>query len=274
MALLLLVLLILIVLGGIIAIAVPSLVSNASDFIGTMTDQLSALQSRLHSIPLMRGVNISDLKSRVAGALASIVPALGSAIADIVTAILLIAYLILDGAALLSRFLRVFPAEKRARLEATLDRAGGRMRHWIAGQGMLMAILGISAAVTFGIMGLPYFYLLAIFAALANIVPLLGPLATVVLAGAVALTQSPWDALGVVIFYFVYQQVENAFLTPKIMKSQVQLSSAVVIIALLIGGELAGIAGALVAVPSAVLVVELAGEYLAYGPRPREVAPS
>jgi len=83
-----------------------------------------------------------------------------------------------------------------------------------------------------------------------------------VLAALAAATDSGWKVLGVLIFYFIYQQVENAFLTPKIMKSQVQLSSAVVVIALLIGSELAGIAGALVAVPSAVLVVELAGEYL------------
>ena len=91
---------------------------------------------------------------------------------------------------------------------------------------------------------------------------MLGPLATVVLAAVIAATESGWQVLGVLIFYPVYQQVENAFLTPKIMKSQVELSSAVVVIALLIGGELAGIGGALVAVPSAVLVVELASEYL------------
>ncbi len=91
---------------------------------------------------------------------------------------------------------------------------------------------------------------------------MLGPLATVALAAVVAATQSGWQVLGVVIYYAVYQQVENAFLTPRIMKAQVELSSAVVIIALLIGGELAGIGGALVAVPTAVLVVELASEYL------------
>jgi predicted PurR-regulated permease PerM len=90
------------------------------------------------------------------------------------------------------------------------------------------------------------------------------------LASAVAVTQSGWDVLGVIVFYLVYQQVENAFLTPNIMKSQVQLSSPVVIVALLLGGELAGIAGALVAVPSAVLIAELANEYLVYEPMPAE----
>jgi predicted PurR-regulated permease PerM len=136
------------------------------------------------------------------------------------------------------------------------------MRGWLAGQMMLMLILGVASGITFGLMRLPYFLVLAVFAAIANIIPLLGPIATVVLAALAAATDSGWKVLGVLMFYFIYQQVENAFLTPKIMKSQVQLSSAVVLIALLIGSELAGIAGAPVAVPSAVLVVELAGEYL------------
>jgi predicted PurR-regulated permease PerM len=136
------------------------------------------------------------------------------------------------------------------------------MRGWLAGQFLLMLILGVSSGVTFGLLGIPYFYLLAVFAAVANIIPLLGPLVTVILAAGVAATDALWKVLGVVIFYFVYQQVENAFLTPRIMKAQVELSSAVVVIALLIGSALAGIPGALVAVPTAVLVSEIAGEYL------------
>jgi predicted PurR-regulated permease PerM len=263
-ALLLIILALCIVLGALIAVAVPSIVSNVAEFAGAMTGPVAALQERLHSIPLLRNVNLSDLQSRATAAIGKVLPALGGAAAAIVTGLLLIAYFILDGAGLIRRMIRALPPDRSERLESTLNKAARRMRHWLAGQGMLMGILGTAATVTFGVMGLPYFYLLGVFAGLANIVPLLGPLVTVVVAGLVALTQSPWDVLGVVIFYLAYQQVENAFLTPKIMKSQVQLPSAVVIIALLIGGELAGIAGALVAVPSAVLAAELANEYLAH----------
>jgi predicted PurR-regulated permease PerM len=269
-ALLLLVALLFVFLGGIVALAIPSIVSNVTDFAGTMSQQMTNLQQRLHSFPLLRNVSLADVQSRVTAVLGKVVPAVSAATADIVTGLLLTAYLILDGAALLQRLWRVLPPERRPRLEAALNRAGQRMRRWLAGQAMLMAILGGSAALTFGLMGLPYFYLLALFAGVANIVPLLGPLVTVVLASAVAATQSGWDVLGVLIFYLVYQQVENAFLTPRIMKSQVQLPSSVVILALLIGSELAGIAGALVAVPSAVLVAELANEYLVYRRPPPE----
>jgi predicted PurR-regulated permease PerM len=136
------------------------------------------------------------------------------------------------------------------------------MRGWLAGQMLLMAILGSASLITFGLMGIPYFYLLGVFAGIANIIPLIGPFVTVLLASLIAATQSLWKVLGVLIFYAVYQQVEEAFLTPRIMKAQVELSPPVIVIALLLGSEIAGIAGALVAVPSAVLFVELAGEYL------------
>jgi predicted PurR-regulated permease PerM len=263
-ALLLLVLLLCIFIGGIIAIALPSIIANVADFADTMTKQSGALQKRLESIPLLKHVRFSNIQSQIPATVGRALPAVGGATASILTGLLLTAYFILDGGALLKRTLQVFPPERRARLESTLDRAAQRMRRWLVGQAMLMAILAGAAALTFGLMGLPYFYLLAIFAGVANIVPLLGPIVTVVVASVVAATQSWWDVLGVIVFYLVYQQVENAFLTPNIMKSQVQLSSAVVIIALLIGSELAGIAGALVAVPSAVLVAELADEYLLY----------
>jgi predicted PurR-regulated permease PerM len=271
-ALLLLVVLLVLFLGGIIAIAVPSILANMAGFVDSLVKQFRSLQSRFESIPVLRSLDLSNLQSHISAALAQVLPAVSGALAATLTSVLLTAYFILDGGALLKRALRTVPPQSRTRLEITLNRAAARMRHWLVGQAILMAILGVSSTITFGLMGLPYFYLLGLFAGLANIVPLLGPLVTVVVASAVAATQSGWDVLGVVVFYLAYQQVENAFLTPKIMKSQVQLPSAVVIVALLVGSELAGAAGALVAVPSAVIVAELANEYLSYGAPPE--APS
>jgi predicted PurR-regulated permease PerM len=156
----------------------------------------------------------------------------------------------------------LFSPAVASRLDPTLRRAGVRMRGWISGQLMLMLILGSASAVVFGILGIRYFYLLAVIAGVANIIPLLGPILTVVLAGLAAAMDSWGKVLGVFIFYAIYQQAENAFLTPRIMKSQVPLSSTAVIVALLLGGEVAGVAGALVAVPSAVLVSVLLDEYV------------
>jgi predicted PurR-regulated permease PerM len=67
--------------------------------------------------------------------------------------------------------------------------------------------------------------------------------------------------LGVLIFYFTYLQIENTWLTPKIMRTQVDLAGLTILIALLIGSSLAGIIGAMVAVPTAVLIAVVLKEY-------------
>ena len=261
-ALLLLIAAVLVVLGLFLAFALPPIVKDIRDFAQDAPSRIAQLRSKLKSVPILSRLDFGSLPSGAVSATPGIAAGVGGAVMNVLTVALLIAYFILDGARLISALLSVFPQPSRDRLERVLTRAGKRMRGWLAGQMMLMLILGVASGITFGLMRLPYFLVLAVFAAIANIIPLLGPIATVVLAALAAATDSGWKVLGVLMFYFIYQQVENAFLTPKIMKSQVQLSSAVVVIALLIGSELAGIAGALVAVPSAVLVVELAGEYL------------
>ena len=76
--------------------------------------------------------------------------------------------------------------------------------------------------------------------------------------------------LGVAVFYAVYQQVENAYLTPRIMTQRVGLPGLAILVSLLLGTSLAGIIGAMVSVPTAVLVTELVDEYLVK----REPAPA
>jgi predicted PurR-regulated permease PerM len=70
--------------------------------------------------------------------------------------------------------------------------------------------------------------------------------------------------IGVLIFYAVYQQLENAYLMPHIMESSVQLSPIAVILALAIGREVAGVVGAMVAVPTAAIIATVVDEYLVY----------
>jgi predicted PurR-regulated permease PerM len=251
-----------IALAVLLAFAIPPLINDAGDFARRAPELIDRLRERARSVPMLRNIPVHQLPGGLAARAGAIATGVGGVLADTLTVLLLIAYLVLDGPRLLRTLLRTVPLSARDRLSRTLERAAQRMRGWLAGQLLLMLILGVSSGVTFGVMRIPYFYLLAVFAGVANIIPLLGPLVTVVLAGAVAATESGRKALGVLVFYLVYQQVENAFLTPRIMKSKAQMSSAVVLLALLTGSELAGIAGALVAVPSAVLVTEIAGEYL------------
>jgi predicted PurR-regulated permease PerM len=136
------------------------------------------------------------------------------------------------------------------------------MRNWLIGQTLLMLCLGISSLVVYWALGLKYYYLLAMFAGVANILPIAGPISAVVLASIVAVLDSPQKLVGVIIFFAIYFQIESVFLSPRIMKHTLNLSPLTVIIALSLGGALAGVVGALVSVPTAALVLVLADEYL------------
>jgi predicted PurR-regulated permease PerM len=130
-------------------------------------------------------------------------------------------------------FWRNAPGNRRPQLKFTLLRAERRLA-------ILMLILGISGAVVFGLLRIKYFYALSVFAGLANIVPIIGPVMSVILAGI----------------------VENAFLAPRIMKSTLNLPPLAVVIALSWGGALAGVLGALIGVPTPALVAVVLDEYV------------
>jgi predicted PurR-regulated permease PerM len=125
---------------------------------------------------------------------------------------------------------------------------------WLGGQLLLAGIIGGSAALGLFLMGVPYFYVLALIAGIGEMIPIVGPLLSAIPAVAVAFTVSPALALGVALFFVVQQQFENHILVPKVMERQVGVSAVFVIVALLIGGSLLGIVGAILAVPTAAIL--------------------
>jgi predicted PurR-regulated permease PerM len=126
--------------------------------------------------------------------------------------------------------------------------------------------MAIFSGIVFYLIGLKYFYVLAVFAGLVNIVPIVGPITAATVASLVALFDSPAKVLFVLLFFLIYPQIETAFFTPRVMKTTVDLPALAVIVSLIIGGTLAGIVGALVAVPTAALCAVLIDEYLVQRP--------
>jgi predicted PurR-regulated permease PerM len=101
----------------------------------------------------------------------------------------------------------------------------------------------------------PYFYVLALISAVGEMIPMIGPVLAAIPAIGVALTISYQKALFVAIFFLLQQQFENHILVPRVMSRQVGVSAVTVIVALLIGAELLGILGALLAVPTAAILM-------------------
>ena len=109
-------------------------------------------------------------------------------------------------------------------------------------------------------MGVPYFYVVALIAALGETVPIVGPIVAGVSAVIVALSVSGRLALMVGAYFFALHQLEANILVPKIMERRVGVSPVTVIIALLIGGELWGLLGAVLAIPTAAILAVIVDE--------------
>jgi predicted PurR-regulated permease PerM len=182
-------------------------------------------------------------------------------ILDVLTAVFLCIYFMIEGDDAYEFLLSLFKPASRMRLDATLQKAELKMSKWLLGQGLLMLSIGVCSTIVFGILHVRYFVLLGVLMGLLNIIPIAGGVITIVLVAGVAALDSWPKMFGVLIFYLIYVNFENAFLTPRIMKSSVDLMGLTVLVALMIGTALAGIVGALVAVPTAALISVLLDEY-------------
>ncbi len=247
------------------AFALPPMFHDLQGLAAVWPQRVSQLTDMLHRIPVAGELSIASLErpfTGLAGGVLEIFKQFASSALWFFTWLVLTAYFIADGKRAFRWFLSLFPAPASLRLETTLLRCQGRVRHWLVGQGLLMLIFGLLSALVFGLLRVKYSYVLAVFAGLGNIVPIVGPIASVVLACIVAGFDSWTKAAAVLVFYFVYAQVEHAYLTPRIMKTTLNLPALAVIIALSTGGILAGVLGALIALPTAAIIAVFADEYL------------
>jgi len=245
--------------------ALPPVINDFDTISTNFPKRVAELTQKLHRVPSLGKLDAGSLQeyfeTAVCGAFG-----LFKGLADFLFAlfswIILTAYFILDGQRTFYWTLSFFPEPQRGRLRTTMMRAERKIRHWLVGQGALMAILGISAAITFRLMHVKYSLLLGVLAGLLNIVPFAGPFMSFVLSSTVAVMDSWSKLFGVVAFYFLYQQIENAILIPRIMKYSVDLPALSVIVSLIIGGAIAGVLGALIAVPTAGIIGVILDEYL------------
>jgi predicted PurR-regulated permease PerM len=177
------------------------------------------------------------------------------------TILILSFYMLVDSAGMMRGFVRLFPRPERPRVEDACLRMTTKVSAWLGGQLLLGAVIGTTAAIGLWLLGIPYFYVLALIAGIGEMIPVVGPLLAAIPAIAVALTISPAIAVAVTVFFFLQQQFENHVLVPKIMARQVGVSPVIVIIALLMGGSLLGVLGAILAVPTAAILQVLFEEW-------------
>ena len=260
------------------AFALPPVLHDVQALVSELPTRGPKLLDELHRFPLAAHANFSGISARLQGFASNFaeylflsISAWASKLADVGAVIFLTIYFMLEGDEAYHWVLSFFPPSARGRLNATLLRADVRMGKWLLGQGGLMLILGLCSLIVFELLHIRYAYALAVLMGVLNIIPIVGAMVSMALVVLAAATDSWEKVVGALIFYAIYAQVETSFLTPRIMKSSVDLSALGVLVALLMGSKLAGVIGALIAVPTAVLVTVLIHEYLV---QPDEAIPA
>jgi predicted PurR-regulated permease PerM len=264
-----------ILIGSLVAVGimiVPPLVQQARDFWTEIPLLLQRGQQWLIDRGLLaQPISVREAFEQTAGgrsdAVGTVVGAIWGFVGGVfglLTILILAFYFLVDSDSIVRTFVRLFPRSERRRVEDACRRISTKVSAWLGGQLLLAGIIGSSAAVGLWLLGVPYFYVLALIAGVGEMIPVVGPILSAIPAVAVALSVSPSLALFVTLFFLVQQQFENHVLVPKVMERQVGISAVMVIVALLIGGSLLGIVGAILAVPTAailqVLFQELAPE--------------
>jgi predicted PurR-regulated permease PerM len=235
--------------------ALPGYIDRTQDALvqaGLITQRWtwSELLTRIES----PGLALSGVVGAVQGVLGTI--------AMIATVLVLPFYLLVEAEMLQRGFLRLFAPERRSEVARLTRDVTLRVGAWLGGQLLLGAIIGGSAALGLWLLGVPYFYVLGLIAGLGEMIPVVGPIFAAIPALLVGWTVSTNTAIFVAAYFAVQQFIENNVLVPRIMERQVGVSASTVIIALLIGSELLGLVGALLAVPTAAIIQVLVQAWL------------
>jgi len=125
-----------------------------------------------------------------------------------------------------------------------------RLGHWVNAQLLLMIVVGILSYIGYTLIGLNYALPLAIVAGLLEVLPNIGPTVTAIIAGIVGFAISPLTAILALVVGLIVNQIENMFLTPKIMKKNIGLQPVLTIFILVVGAKLGGFGGAILALPT------------------------
>jgi predicted PurR-regulated permease PerM len=255
-------------------LVVPPLVAQGASLWAKLPSEFNRFQAFLVSHKLMvHPVTLEEAVQNApsgtgGNAVGTVLVAISSVIGGIfglITILILTFYLLLEAGTMFEYLVRFVPYGHRADVATAARQGVSKVSAWLRAQFILAGVMGTFAAIGLGLMRVPYFYVIALIAAIGETIPIVGPVIGGLAAVAVAITVSPKLALMVGTYFLVLHQLEANVLVPKIMERSVGVSPVAVMVALLIGGSLMGVAGAILAIPTAallsVIIEELAAEH-------------
>jgi predicted PurR-regulated permease PerM len=252
--------------GGLITVFVIPLAREAAQFADNLPKiigdvragrgPIGNLAERFHALDYIQ-THATQLRGYVSGLGAPTLAVLRSAatgVAGVVTIFVLSYLMVLEAPKVVDGFLALFDERRAERIRRVSHDCAKTVTGYITGNLLISVICGLLTWVVLALTGVPFAGLIGLFVGLADLIPLVGATLGAVVGVVAAFTQSVTAGIIVVIFFVVYQQLENHLLQPLIFSRTVQLNPLTVLLAILIGVELAGILGALLAIPVAGII--------------------
>lgn len=261
-----------VVIAGAIVVFAQPVVTQANEFV----EELPSTIERLRDVPVIRPVldriGVRDISSGgdqlatrlpdVTGPALSIFRGIGEAIVGLVTIIAFTVFLLLYGPTFARNANASVPGrEHREHLERIADRSLHAVSGWVAGNVATSGIAAVASIVAFLLLGLPYAVLLGLWVGFADLIPLVGATLGAIPAVAVAFVHSTTSGIVTVVFFVLYQQFENHVLQPAVYGRTIKLNPFLVLLAVIVGVELMGFWGALLALPVAGVIQVTVAEY-------------
>lgn len=245
------------IIAGILVSIVPTLVEQSSKLV-TAAPQLAA---QFFNITNLDRSVFSQEVTAISKNVFSITLSVFDSLLTIIFLLVITFYLLLERDNLENRIASFFQS-KEDRVRRLIVKIQEKLGAWLQGQLILSLVIGILTYIGLNILNIPYALPLAMIAGVMEVIPVIGPIISAIPAIFVALTISPVLSIGVAAMYLLIQQLENNLIVPQVMKRAVGLNPLIVILAIAIGGRLLGIAGALLAVPIAVVIQIIAAEII------------
>jgi predicted PurR-regulated permease PerM len=246
----------------IISFMVPSIVNQFNDFSKNSSQYFSSLNDLVHSSQnkgidkIIQGIadNAESSFSNISKNIFSKTLGVFSGLLSIVVVFSMAFYMVMEEDGIKKFIVSTVPDKKKVYAASLTDRIENKIGKWVLGQLFLMVVIFILDFVGLYLVGVPYPLLLACFAAILEVVPYVGPIIAAVPGIFLGFLVSPTVGMLAFLVYLIAQQFESHVVIPLTMKKAVGLNPVVTIVAILIGFKLAGVLGAIIAVPAATAI--------------------
>jgi predicted PurR-regulated permease PerM len=263
------------IIAGLGALFIPTLVKQVNDLVdaapGYVQDltagrgPLGFLETKYHVVERVQDAVKGNGSGRLAGGATAALDVTRSVITfvvGVVTILFMTFFMLLEGPAWRDRFIALLPVRAQGRAHHMAGEIANTIGGYVSGNLLISVIAGFFTTIVLLAVGVPFALALGLLVAILDLIPLAGATLAAIIVTLVALTDSLTSALIVGAFFVVYQQLENHLLQPIVYGRTVKLSPLAILVAVLIGAEVAGVIGALGAIPVAGTIQIIISDWL------------